>query len=218
MTAGRRRNSLEEGRGRLSDLIPPVAQWLIPFRGRAAGSLALTHACQPSDPAICPPTRSSASTSGEAHTRIANFTEVARPVSLAEYVEAFYTTAVFRLERVLLAWLVARPSSDMQARQLACGHLAPFAAWSVEAREADQMLLCDFRGRTRSWLMTAPAANSHSTRLFFGSAVVPVVSRRSGKARMSFAFRALLGFHKLYSRVLLRAAANRLARRVGSQR
>lgn len=140
-------------------------------------------------------------------------TEVARPVAHAEYVEAFYTTALFKLERLLLAWFVARPSTDAQAAELAAGQRASFAAWSVEARAPHQLLLSDFQGRTRSWLMSAPVSNSESTRLFFGSAVVPVVDRRSGKVRMGGAFRVLLGLHKLYSRVLLRAAVNRLARR-----
>ena len=139
-------------------------------------------------------------------------TELARPVPLAEYVEAFYTTAVFRLERLLLSWFVARPSTDAQARELASGDLTSFAAWNVEARETNQVLLSDFQGRTCSWLMSAPASGSRSTALYFGSAVVPIVDRRSGKKSMGFAFRALLGFHKLYSRVLLRAAVGRLAR------
>ena len=140
-------------------------------------------------------------------------TELARTVSQPEFVEAFYTTAVFKLERLLLAWFVARPSTDAQATQLASGQLGSFAAWSVEAREPDQLLLSDFQGRTRSWLMSARAANGRTTRLFFGSAVVPIVDRRSGEARMGASFRALLGFHKLYSRVLLRAAVARLTRR-----
>jgi hypothetical protein len=139
--------------------------------------------------------------------------QVARPVSQAEFVEAFYTTAVFRIERQLLSWFAARPSTDLQAAQLACGDLGSFAAWSVEARDGDQLLLCDFQGRTRSWLMSIPASNGQGTRLFFGSAVVPIIDRHSGAARMGLAFRALLGFHKLYSQVLLREAVARLARR-----
>ncbi len=137
-------------------------------------------------------------------------TEVARPVSQAEYIEAFYTTLVFKLERLVLAWFVARPSTDSQARELADGNRAAFAAWDVEARTDDQLLLCDLHGRTRSWLMTVPCTGGQSTQLFFGSAVVLVVDRHSGKARMGLVFRALLGFHKLYSRVLLRAAVMRL--------
>jgi len=141
-------------------------------------------------------------------------TEIPASVSHAEYVEAFYTTAVFKLERLLLAWFISKPSSDAQAKQLAAGELNSFAAWGVEARSVNQLLMRDFRGRTRSWLMVAPVENSGAaaTRLYFGSAVVPIVNKASGRARLGFAVRALLGFHKLYSRVLLRAASSRLAR------
>jgi hypothetical protein len=137
--------------------------------------------------------------------------ELARPVSHAEYVEAFHYCGV-QAERLLLSWF-ARPSTDAQAGGLACGKLTSFAAWRVEAREPNQVLLSDFRGRTRSWLMSAPASNSQTTRLFFGSAVVPIVNGRPGEARTGAAFRALLGFHKLYSRVLLRAAVTQLGYR-----
>ncbi len=136
--------------------------------------------------------------------------EIAGQVTQAEYVEAFYTTAVFKVERQLLAWFVSRPSTDVQARELATGNASSFAAWSVEGRSANQLLLCDFQNRTRSWLMSEPC--SAGTRLYFGSAVVPAVSRRTGTASMGPVFAALLGFHKLYSRVLLRAAITRLAR------
>jgi hypothetical protein len=55
------------------------------------------------------------------------------------------------------------------------------------------------------------------TRLYFGSAVLP---RRGGagkagevseKLRMGWMFYVLLGFHRLYSRLLLAAASRRLA-------
>ena len=136
-------------------------------------------------------------------------------VTHAEFVEAFYTTALFKVERALLRWLISRPATDAEARELAAGRRDTFAAWRVEARRTDQLLLSDFRGQTRSWLMVSPASDDAqpATRLFFGSAVVPLVDRRSGKSTMSFAFRALIGFHKLYSRALLRAAASRLESR-----
>ncbi len=137
---------------------------------------------------------------------------IGRPVSQAEFVEAFYTGAVFKLERRLLAWFIARPSTDAQARGLSRGELGDFAAWRVEARNDDQLLMCDLGGRTRSWLMTAPAA-AGGTCLYFGSAVVPKVDKASGQARMGVVFGTLLGFHKLYSRVLLHEARARLARR-----
>ncbi len=116
------------------------------------------------------------------------------------FVEAFYTTAVFKLERLLLALFAARPSRDTEARELASGQRQQFAAWSVEGRAPGQLLMCDYAGSTRSWLMAAPAGQG--TRLYFGSAVV--------RSRQGGVFRALLGFHKLYSRILLRAAASRL--------
>jgi hypothetical protein len=140
--------------------------------------------------------------------------DVSRAVSQEEYVEAFYTGAVFKLERLLLAWFASKPSSDAQAKALASGVLNTFAAWRVEARSPDQLLMCDLSGRTRSWLMVAPlhTRDSAGTRLYFGSAVVPVTHKGSGRARRGFPFKALLGFHKLYSRILLHAARSRLAR------
>lgn len=138
--------------------------------------------------------------------------DVAQPVSHARYVEAFYTTAVFKLERLLLRLFASRPSTDAQARALAAGEADSFAAWRVEARAADQLLVCDFSGRTRSWLMVAAGPAAGTTRLYFGSAVVPVTSGRSGRPKMGAVFGALLGFHKLYSRVLLAAARRRLIR------
>ena len=139
--------------------------------------------------------------------------DVARAVSHADFVVAFYTGGLFKIERWLLALFIARPSTDAQARQLAAGERDTFAAWRVEGRKADQILMCDIAGRTRSWLMVSAAPGpAQGTRLYFGSAVVPVVSRSTGQPRMGLPFKALLGFHKLYSRALLRSAQVRLAR------
>ena len=141
--------------------------------------------------------------------------EIARAISHAEFVEAFYTTAVFKLERLILRLLVSRPSTDAEAQQLAQRKRDSFAAWSVEARATNQLLLSDFTGRTKSWLMVAAPQNAGSpgTRLFFGSAVVPAHSAGAGRTSLGFVFTALLGFHKLYSRILLRSAVSRLSRR-----
>ena len=141
-------------------------------------------------------------------------TEIATSASLAAYVEAFYTTIPFKLERLVLALLVAKPSSDADARRLARGETETFAAWTVEARAPDQILLCDFLSRTRSWLMIAPT-EAGGARLYFGSAIVPV-GMGSGRGRFGFPFNALLGFHKLYSRILLVAARSRVIRLLAS--
>jgi hypothetical protein len=132
-------------------------------------------------------------------------------VTQTAYIEAFYTTALFKLERLVLALLVSRPSTDDEARRLAAGETERFAAWTVEAREADQILLCDFMGSTRSWLMSVadPAAPSPTTRLYFGSAIIP----RKGAAGLGVGFRAMVPFHRLYARALLKAAARRLMAR-----
>jgi hypothetical protein len=127
--------------------------------------------------------------------------DLPRAVTHAQYVEAFYCTPLFRTERVILRFAIGKPSTDAQARQLAAGTLEAFAAWTVEKRAENQLLLCDIYGRTRSWLMVE--AIPGGTRLYFGSAVVP-------KARRQPTFRALLAFHTLYSKALLGSARRRL--------
>ena len=138
-------------------------------------------------------------------------TVIAQTVSHAEFVEAFYTGRLFKLERFLLRVLLSKPSTDLQVRQLAAGESNEFAAWRVEARADDQLLLRAIDGRTRSWLMVSAAEEPGRTRLYFGSAVVPVRNASTGKSEMGFVFKALLGFHKFYSQALLSAAARRLS-------
>jgi len=140
------------------------------------------------------------------------FMDVPRAISQAEYVEAFYTTSVFKIERMILSILASRPSTDLQAKQLATGEAADFSAWSVEGRAPNQLLLCDFQRRTRSWLMsvTDESGNSTRTRLYFGSAVVPNIDAATGRKSLGFAVHALMGFHRLYSRMLMASARSRL--------
>jgi hypothetical protein len=106
-----------------------------------------------------------------------------------------------------------RRSNWLAARQ-------KFSAWRVEKQSPSELLLADFTGRTRSWLMAEPVEapdQPPSTRLYFGSAVVPLrfEAGRAGnvgqKPRMGWVFHALLSFHRLYSRLLLGAASRRLA-------
>ena len=138
--------------------------------------------------------------------------DVAGAVSHAEYVEAFYTGVTFEIELLLLGLFFARSATDSQAKQLAIGEIENFSGWRVEARNADQLLMCDLGGRTRSWLMVAPQSvgAASATRLYFGSAVLPRGTGATGEPRMGALFVALLWFHKLYSRVLLDDARARL--------
>jgi hypothetical protein len=128
-----------------------------------------------------------------------------QPVSLPAFMHAFYTTPVFRLERWILAALLKLPSTDEEAAAVAQGRATRFAAWTVEAREADQAILA--AGRTRSWFMVAADSPGGPTRLYFGSAIV-----RAEPGKLGSQFSALLLFHKVYSRVLLRVAARRALR------
>ncbi|MGH8252242.1 MAG: hypothetical protein ACREVI_16385 [Steroidobacteraceae bacterium] len=139
-------------------------------------------------------------------------TELARAVSFSQFVSAFYTTPLFRLERWILRRLVAKPSTDEESRDLADGKRNSFAAWRVEARAPNQLLLRDFTGRTYSWLMVAAATEPSRTRLYFGSVVTRVRDARTGRIGLGPVHGRLLGFHKLYSRLLLGTAASRLAR------
>ncbi|HEX4848549.1 MAG TPA: hypothetical protein VFV30_10435, partial [Novosphingobium sp.] len=128
---------------------------------------------------------------------------VPRAVSLTEFISAFYTSGAFRPERWLLGALLGKRADDSDVARLAAGQSERFSAWSVEARREDQILLCDYQGRTRSWLMVSPTEGD--TRLHFGSAVVPA----KGRAERGV-FRALLWFHRWYSVHLLSGAVSRL--------
>jgi hypothetical protein len=139
-------------------------------------------------------------------------TELACTVSLGQFVTAFYSTMIFKMERWILTWTVRKSSTDADVAQLAAGSRDHFAAWHVESRRDNELLLTDFLRRTRSWLMIVPIEidGRAGTRLYFGSAVVPKKNLESGELELGFPFRALLGFHKIYSIALLRAAASRL--------
>jgi hypothetical protein len=136
--------------------------------------------------------------------------EVMHPMEadLPAFVAAFYTTWLFRLERMVLALPLRRWVRDGEVAALAEGS-ETFAAWRVEDRTGGQILLCDLGGHTRSWLAVAPK-DGGSTRLLFGSAVVPP----EGKP-LSGSVRALIPLHRFYSRALLRCAEWRLRRGPG---
>ena len=131
-------------------------------------------------------------------------------VSLENFVAAFYSTWLFRLERILLRVFADKPSTDADLAELLNERSDRFAAWTVEARSDNELLMCDFRGRTRSWFMVAPAGSA-GTRLWFGSAVLFGSAAEPESASTDRLFRLLLGFHKLYSRALLASAARFLA-------
>jgi hypothetical protein len=136
--------------------------------------------------------------------------EVAGEVTLEAYLTVFYNSWAFRLERVLLGKLLGMRAGAAEVAALATGQAERFSAWSVEARAADQILLCDYQHRTRSWLMVAPGSVPGTTRLHFGSAVMRGGQTRVARLGEAAIFTGLLWFHALYSRVLLWAAVRAL--------
>jgi hypothetical protein len=130
---------------------------------------------------------------------------VDRNVTLAQFVFAFYTSPLFRIERGLLRLLINAPSSRADARAIADGTSDKFAAWYVGQRTATQLLMCDRYERTRSWFRVEPESGG-GTRLQFGSAVAAKRGEKTDVPRRPAASSLLLSFHVLYSQALLRAA------------
>ena len=91
--------------------------------------------------------------------------EVSRSGDLGQLITACYTSRAFRPERWLLGALLGKRADDSDVAKLASGQTTRFSAWSVEDRRGDEILLCDFQSRTRSWLKVLPIEGG--TRLHF---------------------------------------------------
>jgi len=140
---------------------------------------------------------------------------VDRPVDIGAFVGAFYTSPIFRIERWVLRHLLAAPSTDAQAHAVAVGSGSSFAVWRVGERSSTQLLMCDRYERTRSWFRVVPMSGER-TLLQFGSAVAADPSDAPAPRRRGF--QMLLGFHVIYSQLLLHAAKVRVTRIPGVRR
>lgn len=138
--------------------------------------------------------------------------QVTGPVTLGDHIAVFFDTPPFRLERLLLRVFAGRATSAADVAALADGRAARFAIWQVVDRTETEIMLAVDRSRIRTWLAVVPppAGVDQPTMLQFGSAVLPISVSADGKGRIGFLFRALTGFHDLYSRLLLRAAISKL--------
>ena len=134
---------------------------------------------------------------------------VSQNTELSTFIEAFFSTLPFRLERLLLRIAGVQNTSHADLIALASGQASRFAAWEVEHRDTHQVLLSAGQGVIRTWLMAAPAGHG-ATRLHFGSGVLPTRTDAQGTPRLGRITSALMGFHTLYSRILLWSAARRI--------
>jgi hypothetical protein len=135
-------------------------------------------------------------------------TELPKGGTLESYINAFFNTWLFRIERMILNTAAKKPASDEDIARLAQGTSNTMSAWQVERRDADQILLEVPQTPIRTWLMRS--GEGEKTQLYFGSAILPDAVDRNGNAKMPFLFHALLGFHKLYARALLFSAKRAL--------
>ncbi|MEH6646281.1 hypothetical protein [Sulfitobacter sp.] len=131
--------------------------------------------------------------------------DLSRDVTLEDYLGAFYTSPLFRAERAVLTLLLRRWIKDSELSQMLSGGRDSFAAWNVEARSKDQILMRDFSGSTRSWF--SAEVSTDGTRLSFGSAVMATEG-----VKLPFVARLAMPLHRIYAKALLRAAHRRLSR------
>lgn len=124
-------------------------------------------------------------------------------VTLPEFIEAFYTTWLFRMERVVLSLPLRARVRDSEVTALAEG-ADHFAVWQVEARDDAQILLSDRSGHTRSYLAVS-GKEGGVTRLVFGSAVVAPKGKPLGTM-----VGLLIPLHRFYSKCLIRLAERKL--------
>jgi hypothetical protein len=144
----------------------------------------------------------------QASTRTAFKRNSPKGVTLESYINAFFNTWLFRIERMILNTAAKKPASDEDIARLAQGTSNTMSAWQVERRDADQILFEVPQTPIRTWLMRS--GEGEKTQLYFGSAILPDAVDRNGNAKMPFLFHALLGFHKLYARALLFSAKRAL--------
>ncbi|MEL7396055.1 MAG: hypothetical protein AAFN44_06750 [Pseudomonadota bacterium] len=122
------------------------------------------------------------------------------------FVFAFFDSPVFRVERAILRLAGKAPKDRSDPKALALGETDAFAAWRVERRADNEILLVVLNTPIRTWLSLQKEGSV--ARLRFGSAILP----QEGKDIPHWAFRVTLPAHVVYSRLLLRAAVSGWAR------
>lgn len=136
--------------------------------------------------------------------------DVPHAAGIADLIDGFFGSRAFQPERWLLT-AIGRPSNSAELSALASGERNAIAAWTVEARNAHEILLCDFLKFTRCWLMVQPTPAG--SKLHFGTVFARRERQTVGLSILHAVFAALRPLHSLYARTLLNSARARLMRR-----
>ena len=138
--------------------------------------------------------------------------DVSGAVSISELVDAFFGSRAFEPERRILRALGR--SSPIDSTGLTTGTQERPAAWTVEARSANQVLLCDFLSFTRCWLMVEVSPDDAArSRLYFGTAFARTRNPSAANFALRLVFSVLRPLHSAYAKILLNGAAARLRSR-----
>lgn len=101
----------------------------------------------------------------------------------------------------------------MQAKELCIGDINKFAAWTLEDRRDNELLMRDMADRTRSWFMVIHSGikEKPKTQLYFGTGISPSQKRNKKNSSIGLFFNVMLPFHKVYSVLLLYFAKRQLS-------
>lgn len=138
-------------------------------------------------------------------------TEIQKHIDLQQYIAGFLTSPIFKIERWILSVALQKLSTDQEASLLAENKVDQFSAWGVEARNDNQLLMADYSNKTRFWIMIEKSVEKETTKLHFGSAVLP---NKEGVMPKAIWFRVLMKLHKLYSIILLWSAKSKLMAKI----
>ncbi|NRB30287.1 MAG: hypothetical protein HRU27_06805 [Rhizobiaceae bacterium] len=146
------------------------------------------------------------------------YIDIQKDVALSDYILAFFSTPIFRMERLILNLVPSGRSNEQCVLDLAAGTGDKIAGWKTEKRDDSQLLLAVGDGPIRTWLMVQGSPYSETTtRLYFGSAVLPTGMTKEGHPKLAIVFRLFAGLHIFYSRLLLWWAARDLGRKSRSR-
>ena len=146
------------------------------------------------------------------------YVDIPADVTLSDYILAFFSTPIFRMERLILNLVPSGRSNEQCVLDLASGTGDKMAGWKTEKRDENQLLLAVGDGPIRTWLMVQGTQSSETTptkttRLYFGSAVLPTSMTKDGHPKLAIVFKLFSGLHIFYSRLLLWWAARDLRRK-----